>query len=128
MLAKILLFTAVASSALLFILLHTTTPWSAGAGGILGAFVLAYLFAVSILSFCVYGLSRILVRSSRTVTVRKPLEALSLKQSYYYASVLGLAPVMVISMQSVGTLGVYEICLIMLLVLIGCVYVSKRTA
>jgi len=126
MLGRFLVFILVISGISLFTVLAVMTPGEAGAIGILGVFLLAYLFILSLLTFFMFGVSRVVVRFSKTVTVKKPLQPLTLKLAYYYASVVGLAPVILISMQSVGSLGAYEFGLVMLLVVIGCVYVSKR--
>lgn len=128
MLAKFLVGMLVASVLLLVVLLNMTTPSSAGATGILGVFVLTYLVVFSGLTFFMYGISRIIVKFSRGVTIRRPLRPLTLKQAYYYSSVVALAPVILISMQSVGSLGIYEVGLVIFLVIIGCIYVAKRTA
>lgn len=126
MLGRFLSILLVISGVGLITMLAMTTPGEAGATGILGVFVLAYLFLLSLLTFFMFGVSRIFVRFSRTITVKKPLQPLTLKLAYYYASVVALAPVILISMQSVGSLGLYEFALVVLLVVIGCIYVSKR--
>jgi hypothetical protein len=126
-LAKLLLLAMTSSLFLLILLLQYTTPSRAGATGILCVFILAYIFIVSVLSFLMYGISRIIVKVSRLFTVRRPLEVMSLKRAYYFSSVVGLAPVILVSMQSVGSFGLYEFGLVALLVVIGCVYITKRT-
>lgn len=126
MLGKILVIMMIISTAGLMWILNFSTPGSAGAAGVLGIFVCLYLLFLSTLSFLMYGVSRVIVRFSRTVAMRKPLETMPLKRAYYYSSVIALAPVVFISMQSVGSLGAYELGLIVLLVTIGCVYVTKR--
>lgn len=128
MLGRFLAFSLVASGIGLFGMLVATTPGEAGAIGVLGVFVLAYLFLLSLLTFFMFGVSKVIVRFSRTVTVKKPLQPMTLKLAYYYASVVALAPVILVSMQSVGSLGSYEFGLVLLLVIIGCVYVSKRAS
>lgn len=127
-LTKTLLSAMAASAVLLITLLYTTTPASAGAIGILSIFVLAYTFLASSLTFVIYGMARLLVLMSQLFTVRKPLELLSLRRAYYYASVIALAPIIIVSMNSVGSFGVYELILVFTLVIIGCFYVTKRTA
>ncbi len=128
MLAKFLVAVMILSMMLLVVIINTTTPNSAGATGILGVFVVTYTLVLCVLTFFMYGVSRIIVKLSQTVTVRKPLEPLSLKRAYYYSSVVALAPVILISMQSVGALGIYEFGLVLFLVAVGCIYVTKRTA
>lgn len=115
-------------SAILFVVItNTTTPFSSGATGILGLFIVTYLLVLSALTFFVYGVSLIIIRASRSFTVRKPLQPISIKKAYYYSSVIALAPVILVGMLSVGTLGVYEFCLVVFWVVVGCVYVTKRT-
>src|SRR5690349_20936380 len=79
MLGKFLFFILIMSLALLSLLLTMTTPGTAGATGVLGVFVLAYLALLSSLTFFMYGVSRIIVRFSKTVTMRKPLQPMSMK-------------------------------------------------
>ena len=55
------------------------------------------------------------------------MQPLSLRKAYYFASVMGLAPVMFIGMQSVGEVGFYELVLIILFVGISCMYIAKRS-
>ncbi len=117
----------VISAVLLIVILNTTTPDSAGATGVLGVFIVGYLLVLSALTFLLFGISKAVTRVTNTITVQKPVESLSLRRAYYYSTVIAFAPVIIVSMQSVGGVGVYELGLIILLVAIGCLYVTKRT-
>lgn len=117
----------IASVAILAVLLQTTKPASAGPLGILVVFILMYVSMLCALTFFMYGISRLIVKVATPVTVRRPLQAISLRQSYYYSSVIALAPVMIIGMQSVGEVGLYDVMLVMIFVVIACVYIAKRT-
>lgn len=128
MLGKILIIAAVLSGVVLTVILNTTTPASAGAFGILAVFLFAYIFVLSVLSFLIYGTFRLVSYIIAMFTGMKPHSVMSLRRAYYYATVLGVIPVMIISMQSVGGVGVYELILIGLFVLVGCIYVTKRTS
>lgn len=128
MIGKVLVIIGGASAMALIVMLNTTTPASAGAFGILMVFVLAYLLTMSITTFSLYGISRLIAYSVRSIAMRKPVEVLSLQRAYYYATIISLAPIIIISMQSVGGVGVYELFLILLFIALGCVYVTKRTA
>lgn len=128
MLGKALLIIAVISGVILTIIVNATTPASAGAFGILAVFMFAYLLLLSVLTFVLYAISRLLSLIARTFATRRPVEVISLRKAYYYSTIIALAPIIIISMQSVGGVGVYEFGLIVLLVLIGCVYVTKRTS
>lgn len=125
---KILIAVALLSGVALTVILNTTTPASAGAFGILAVFLFAYIFVLSVLTFLIYGISRLVALIVGVFAVRKPVVTMSLRRAYYYATVLAVVPVIIISMQSVGGAGPYELLLIGLFVLIGCVYVTKRTS
>ncbi|MEO5950825.1 MAG: hypothetical protein ABIQ04_05265 [Candidatus Saccharimonadales bacterium] len=127
MLSRIIAFGSGIAIVLLVVMLYMTTPAEAGPLGILFVFILMYASALGMLTFLLFGLSRVIARLSRSVTVRRPLNVLSLQRSYYFASVLALVPVMFIGMQSVGQVGLYEIVLMVLFTTIGCIYIAKRT-
>jgi hypothetical protein len=81
-----------------------------------------------VLTFLLYTVSRIISKISASVTVKKPIIPFSLSRSYYFSSVLALAPVMLIGMQSVAEVEIYDVLLIVLFVVIACIYISKRTS
>ncbi len=126
MLRIIISTTTVASLCLLAVLLNITTPATAGPFGILVIFVFAYLSLLGVVTYFLYGISYVVAHLSTLFVVRRPFEVLTLKRSYYYSTVIAAAPVMLIGLQSVGTVGIYEFLLISIFVIIGCLYVSKR--
>ncbi len=128
MIGKLLIGMGIVSGMVLIALLNMTTPASAGAFGILAVFISAYLLTTIIMTFGLYGISQLIAFLGRTFSVRRPLETLTIRRSYYYATIVSLAPVIIVSMQSVGGVGIYELALIALLVFLGCVYVTKRAA
>lgn len=128
MLGKILIAAAILSGVALAMILNMTTPANAGAFGILAVFLFAYVFVLSVLTFLIYGTFRLVAYVMGVFVVRRPVVGMSLSRAYYYATVLAIVPVIIISMQSVGAVGPYELLLIGLLVLIGCIYVTKRTS
>jgi hypothetical protein len=128
MLGRILTISLVVAVMLLVIVLQTTTPATIGPLGILLVFVLMYVSVLCVLAFLLFAVSRVISRVSSSVTVKRPLQRLSLIKSYYFASVIALAPVILIGMQSVGEVGFYEVVLIVVFIVISCVYIAKRTA
>lgn len=59
--------------------------------------------------------------------VRAPrFQPLTYKRAYYFSTVIAAAPVMLIGLQSVGSIGIYEILLVALFTVVGCIYISKR--
>lgn len=126
MLQRVIAIITVVSLCLLTLMLVTTTPASAGPFGLLLIFISAYLSCLGLISFFLYGVSRVLVYASAGFTLRRPLQVLSFRRAYYYSTILAAAPVMLIGLQSVGAVGIYEFGLIVLFEIIGCLYITKR--
>lgn len=127
MLAKILTGSGLVSAGLLLILLTTTTPSSAGAFGILCIFILGYTAILALMTFTLWITGRLVSRLGRA-THRRNSYNISLKKSYYFSTILALGPIIMISLQSVGGVGVYEVLLIVLFTILGCIYVYRRSA
>jgi len=126
MLEKLIAIITIASLCLLALLLNTTTPATAGPFGILAIFIFAYLSSLGVMTYFLYGASRIVSHLASAFTVKKPVGTMSFKRAYYYSTVLAAAPIMLIGLQSVGAIGVYEFALVLLFTIIGCVYITKR--
>lgn len=128
MLGRILAVGLVVSVVLLGIMLQTTAPTTAGPLGILIVFILMYVSVLSALTFLLYGINKVIWKLASSFAPKKAASSLTLTRSYYFSSVLALAPVIFIGMQSVGQVGVYDILLVVLFMVIACVYIAKRTA
>lgn len=126
MLPRILATISLASLCVLSLMLTFTSPASAGPFGLLVIFVSAYLTFVGLISFFLFGISRLVVMVSSSMTLRKPLRTMDFKRAYYYSTVLAAAPVLLIGLQSVRSIGVYEVILVLLFEVVACLYVSKR--
>jgi len=126
MLQRIIALITVVSLCLLALMLVLTTPASAGPFGLLLIFISAYLASLGLISFFLYGASRLFAYAASTMTVRKPIKPIAFKRAYYYSTVLAAAPVMLIGLQSVGAVGIYEFILVVIFEVIGCVYITKR--
>jgi uncharacterized membrane protein len=126
MLRKIISITTVVSLCLLIVLLNNTTPSWPGPLGVLAVFIFAYLLSLGIVTYLLCWSSSLFSYLSRHLTSRKPLLPLGFKRSYYFATVLAIAPIMFIGLQSVGSIGPYEFLLVMVLVILGVFYLSKR--
>jgi len=126
MLQRVIAIITLVSLCLLSLMLTTTTPASAGPFGLLLIFISAYLTCLGLVSFFLYGISRILVYASAGFTMRRPLQQLSFRRAYYYSTVLAAAPVMLVGLQSVGAIGIYELILVVIFEVIGCLYITKR--
>ena len=126
MLSKILIIPGLAAAGLLFVVFTTISPSSGGAPAILVVFLLSYVALVCALTFVLRYASVAIARLYKQAT-GKTSRIFSLKRSYYYSSVIALAPVIIVSLHSVGEVGAYEVGLIALFVFLGCVYVAKRS-
>lgn len=127
MLKRAIISTTVIATIALAILLTTTTPLSTGPLGILGFFVFMYITVVGVLTLLFRCASLIAPKFLFTPRGKARIKEVSLRKAYYYASVVALAPVMLIAMQSVGEIGVYQLLLTAFFVVIAWLYVTKRT-
>lgn len=128
MLGRVLAISVTVAVVLLTVILQTTTPATIGPLGILIVFVLMYVSAVGMLTFLLWSTNRLITRGMTYASVKRPLQPLSMRKAYYFASVIALAPVMVIGMQSVGEVGFYELLLVIVFISISCVYIAKRSS
>ncbi|MEI6237657.1 MAG: hypothetical protein WCP03_03605 [Candidatus Saccharibacteria bacterium] len=126
MLKKSIATITIISLCLLVVLLNSTTPSWPGPLGVLAVFIFAYLSSLGLVAYLIYWSSRLFAYISSHFTSRKPLLALDLKRSYYFATVLAVAPVIFVGLQSVGNVGLYEILLVFIFVILGVFYISKR--
>lgn len=125
---KILIVAFIIACISLMSIINLTTPSQAGAIGILSVFISAYIMILCILSFFIYGIAKIMSKAASIASANSKLGSLTLRRSYYFSSVISIAPIIILSMQSVGSIGAYELGLVFLLITIGCLYVAKRTA
>ena len=123
MLGKVLAISTLCAFVLLSALMQSTTPSSIHPLGILFVFFLIYLLALGVLTFFIYGI-RLALKKVRGGKVTS--SQVVLRRSYIYASVLSLAPVMLIGISSIGRMGVYEFLLIAAFEVIACFYVAKH--
>lgn len=127
MAGKFIAISGIIAVALLAVVLQMTTPATIGPLGLLFVFIMLYMAALSALTFFIFAASWASAKVANSLTVRRPLHALSLQRSYYYGSVVALAPVMLLGMQSVGAVSIYETILVLLFAVLGCIYIAKRS-
>lgn len=128
MFKKVIALVTFFSIAFLWMLLVMTSPSSAGPLGILIFFLLLYIAVLGALTFLFYEGSSVYARVAHLVKGKSNVERLSFHRAYYYASVGALAPVMILAMQSVSQIGIYQLLLVVFFVTIAWVYIAKRTA
>jgi hypothetical protein len=126
MLEKVVTIVAITSLCLLTILLNVTTPTTIGPFGILAVFILGYMSLLGVMAYFFYSFSRLIAHLSMAFTVKKPIRAVTFMRAYYYSTVMAAGPIMLIGLQSVGSVGLYEFGLVFIFCLMGCVYITKR--
>ena len=107
-------------------LMNLTTPDTVGPLGVLAFFVCLYIAIVCLLYIILLALLRGLGKIIRSAKYGMVIEQITGWKLYYYASVLALAPVILLGMQSVGEVGVLEIGLLILFETLACFYITKR--
>lgn len=126
---RLLLISPLLSAALLMIVLFSTDPVAIGPVGILGVFVLVYIFTLSLLFVLLrfgIGWFRRLTRSTKD-NFRPAVRRVGVRKSYYIASILAFVPVLFLAMQSFAQLRLSDIILVGIFVGIAVFYVIKRT-
>ena len=126
MLPRIVATVSLASLCVLSLMLTFTAPVQAGPFGLLIVFISAYLTFLGVISFFLFGISHLIAMVFSGAAVRKPLKAMSFRRAYYFGAVLAAAPVMIIGLQSVKSMSVYEFLLVVLFEVVACIYVSRR--
>lgn len=121
MLKKVLSISTISAAVLLVIIFQTTTPASIHPLGILLVFILLYVLVLGVLTFFVY---HILYFGARLKQGEG--SGISFRRTYLLSSVLALAPVILLGIQSVGNLTAYEVFLIVVFEFFACFYVMKR--
>ncbi len=128
MLEKLIPFGSVVATLCVAILLQVTNPATIGPLGIFVLFILVYLSVLGVLTYLIFWISLVVSKLILFLRARPPIQPLSFRRSYYFSSVTSLAPLMIIGMQSVGEVGIYETLLIVFFTAIACVYIAKRTS
>lgn len=126
MLLKALISAGLVSAGLILILVTTTTPSSSGAPGILAVFVFSYVLFLVLTTFLLWATSLVVARITSNLGSRRQPYAMSLRKAYYFSTIIALAPVLWVSLRSVGAVGPYEVGLIGLFISLGCLYVARR--
>jgi hypothetical protein len=63
---------------------------------------------------------------SKFIPKLKTRQSFNLRNAYYYSTILALIPVFCIGFQSVGSLGFYELGLIIIFEILGIFYIRKK--
>lgn len=128
MLGKGLTLITLAAAIVLLFIMQTTNPTSAGPAGILAVFFLSYIVIFGCLTRIVHVVSWFIAKVATPVRLKRPIKPMSLSHAAYIASIGAMAPIMLMAMNSIGKLGIYEVLLVSVFVVLGVFYVEKRLA
>lgn len=123
---RLLTLLLLAATILLLLILQGTAPSSTGPGGILAVFFLLYIILFVCLTWVLYLLNILIIKLTQSMVLRKPIRKMTLPHAAYLASILAMAPVMIMGINSIGRVGFYEIVLVIVFVCLGVFYVEKR--
>lgn len=126
MLGRVIAISSLGAGLFLLVLLSNTSPTTIGPLGLLAVFFLLYVVLVGVFTGMIWTVSVAVSRLSKLVTVRRPIGRISLRRSYYLASVVALGPVMMLAMKSIGSLGIYEVLLVCAFLTVAIFYVIRR--
>lgn len=107
-------------------LVNFTTPTSAGPIGVLVFFLLLYLVCLGVFTGLVFLFSYLVSVLTKDLVKVRPSSPMSVKKAYYLSSVLSLAPILFLAIQSFGGIGFLEFFLIIIFTTLGCIIVVKR--
>lgn len=128
MLPRLVATISLAALCVLSAILTLTSPADAGPLGLLVVFITAYLTFMGMISFFLFGITRLYKMLVSGQKRARPVQSMPFRRAYYYSTVLAAAPVMLIGLQSVRSIGFYEIILVVLFEIVACVYVGRKMA
>ncbi len=128
MVGKAIVISMAIAAILLLLVLQTTNPSTAGPLGLLAVFFLIYIIIIGVITELLWLGSKLFQTIARRFTSKRPPGRISLTKAYYLSTVIALGPTIALAMQSIGSLGPYEVLLIVVLVGIGLLYVSRRSS
>lgn len=109
----------------LFVILNITTPVSAGPFGVIAIFIFMYFLFLGLFSNIIFLFSKLVSHLSSVFMTKSSVDRLSFRRSYSLSTILAAVPVMVVGLQSVGLVGIYEYLLVSVFAVVGCIYVFK---
>lgn len=108
------------------VFLHATNPGSVGPLGVLVFFVALYVMLVCALFLALTAIHSLVLKFAPPGKTRQLVEPTSTLKRYYYSSVIALAPIILIGMQSVGGVRLFDVVLVLLFEIFAIFYTHRR--
>ena len=126
MLRRIVAFVTICSVVGVLAVMQSSTPSSSNPLAILLVFLLLYGLALGVLIFLLYGAKCIISRFYHTNEDKMEDRQAWFARSFRYGSVLALAPIIMLAVQSIGGLSVYEVVLIIVFEAVVLFYLYRQ--
>lgn len=107
-------------------MLYMTSPRQAGPFGVLAFFILLYIVAAAISYLVLVTITKLFATRGPAGRWRLAAERVSRSKLYYYASVIGLGPVILLGMRTVGEIRLTDLLLLCLFQVLSCFYIHRR--
>ena len=117
---------ALISIAILVALLTNTSPSTISPIGILVVYLVIYTLLLGVVTYFLFFGSRLLAMMVGLFIERTPPKVSS-RSAYLYGSVIAIAPVILIAIQSVSAIGITDVALVVLFELMACFYIWRRS-
>lgn len=119
---RIVSLIALVATIFIAVLLNATNPSSAGPFGILAFFTCSYILFICI----VYVIFLVSERIAANFFNFNKVSEKSKYKIYYYSTMISLAPTIYVGMQSMGSVGFFEVMLLAIFELLVCFFIHKR--
>lgn len=119
---RIVSLIALVATICIAVLLNATNPSSAGPFGILAFFTCLYILFICI----VYVIFLVSERIAANFFNFNKISEKSKYKIYYYSTMISLAPTIYVGMQSMGSVGFFEVMLLAIFELLVCFFIHKR--
>lgn len=111
---RLMLLLSFVAVVIILAMINLTTPTSVGPLGVLVFFTMIYL--------AIYGVVNLIVVAFMKANGKKNGE----RKNRYYAAMISFGPIMLLLVQSFGSLSIITATLIVVFVMLGCFVISKR--
>ena len=111
---RLMLFLSIVSVIVILAMINLTTPTSVGPLGVLVFFTMIYV--------AIYGVINLIVVAFMKANGKKGGE----RKNHYYAAMISFGPIMLLLIQSFGSLSIITIMMTVVCVMLGCFVINKR--
>ena len=115
MLNRFIILASLIAVIILMVMLNVTAPAEIGPLGVLVFFTMVYIV--------VFGMATGVVALMRRVTGHRGGMR---KKDYFLSAIIAFGPIMLLLMQSFGSLNLWTVVLCLIFVSLGCFYISKK--